>query len=101
MGWKKSIYVSEELNLRLREQAKYQPSMPTDLVQLVQTEFNERFWKIFTSSLPVRWPVLEKLMRTLTTSHFLPEIIVMPRGFKEQTRMVKEHPWKIPLTEQQ
>ena len=56
------------------------------LARLIQTEFNERFWQVFTSALPVRWPRLKTLIRTLTTGHFLPESVVMLGGFRDQLR---------------
>ena len=35
-------------------QVHYQPYMMAALVQLIQTEFNESFWKVFTSAFLVR-----------------------------------------------
>ena len=69
--------------MRLRAQARYKPTMLADLVQLIQTEFNKSFRKFLTSSLPVRWPRLEMLTRTLTTRNFRPESVVVPGGFQD------------------
>ena len=55
--------------------------MPAALVRIIQTEFNESFRQVFTSHLPVRWPHLTPLIRTLTTGHFCPDTVTMPGGF--------------------
>ena len=55
--------------------------MPAALVILIQTKFNESFRQVFTSHLPVRWPHLTPLIRTLTTGHFRPDTVTMPGGF--------------------
>ena len=46
------------------------------------SEFNESFRQVFTSHLPVRWPHLSPLIRTLTTGHFRPDRVTMPDGFR-------------------
>ena len=43
---------------------------------------NESFRKVLTSHLPVRWPHLTPLIRTLTTGHFRPYTVTMPGGFR-------------------
>ena len=75
--------------------------MSAALFQPIQNDFDKSFRKVFTRALPVRWPRLEKLTRTITTRHVFPESMVMPRGFQEHTRVMQEHLGKIPLTEQQ
>ena len=62
--------------------------MPSALVRLTQTDFNESFRKIFTSHLPVRWPHLTPLIRTLTTGHFRPDAVTMPGGFQHNLPVV-------------
>ena len=56
--------------------------MPAALVRLIQTEFNKSFRQVFTSHLPVRWPHLTPLIRTLMTGHFRPDTVTMPGGFR-------------------
>ena len=56
--------------------------MPAALFRLIQTEFNESSRQVFTSHLPVRWPHLTSLIRTLTTGNFRPDMVTMPRGFR-------------------
>ena len=43
---------SDWLSLRLCTQAQHQPNIPADLIQPVQTEFNERFCWVFVVPLP-------------------------------------------------
>ena len=88
------IDASEEVSSRLWAQERSQPPMPVVLVRLVQTDFNESYRKVFTSSLPVRWPHLETLTKTLTTGHLRPESVVMSVFFQEQTKAVNECPGK-------
>ena len=56
--------------------------MPAALVRIIQTEFNESFRNVFTSHLPVRWPHLTLLIRTLTTGNFRPDTVTMPGAFQ-------------------
>ena len=71
------INTAEEVNALLQAQFQHQPTIPTALVQLIQTDFNESFRQIFTSVLLVRSPELMPLMITLTTGHFRPESVYM------------------------
>ena len=73
---------ANEVNSHLRAQAGSQQDMPAALVRLIQKEFNESFRQVFTSHLPVRWPHLTPLIRTLTTGHFRPDTVTMPGGFR-------------------
>ena len=76
------IEAVNEVNSRLRAQTGAQQDMPTALVRLIQTEFNESFRQVFTSHLPVHWPHPTPLIRTLTTGHFRPDTVKMPGGFR-------------------
>ena len=76
------LEAANEVNSRLRAQEGAQQDMPAALVRLIQTEFNKSFQKVFTSHLPVRWPHLTPLIRTLTTGNFRPNTITMPDGFR-------------------
>ena len=76
------LEAANEVNSRLQAQAGSQQDMPAALVRLIQTEFNESFRQVFTSHLPVRWPHLTPLIRTLTTGHFHSDTVTMPGGFQ-------------------
>ena len=76
------LKAANEVNSFLHAQAGAQQDMPAALVRLTQTEFNESFRQVFTSHLPVRWPQLTPLIRTLTTRHFRPDTVTMPSGFR-------------------
>ena len=77
----KLLEASNEVNSRLRAQVGAQQDIPAALVRLIQTEFNKSFRQVFTSHLPVHWPHLNPLIRTLTTGHFHPDTVTMPGGF--------------------
>ena len=47
----------DKVKSRLQAQAAVQQDMLAALVRLIQTEFNESFSQVFTSHLPVRWPI--------------------------------------------
>ena len=85
------IDASDEVNVRLRTQARYQPSMPEDLMQLIKTDFNESCRKVFTSALSVMMTRLEMFTRTLASWNFLPERVVLPRVFQDQPQVTTEH----------
>ena len=70
------LEAADEVNSRLRAQAGDQQDMPAALVRLIQTELS--FQQFFTSHLPVRWPHLTPLIRTLTMGHFRPDTVTMP-----------------------
>ena len=71
-----------EANSRLHVQAGSQQDMPAAPVRLIQTDFNESFRQVFTSHLPVLWPHLTPLIRTLTIGHFRPDTVTMPSRFR-------------------
>ena len=71
----------DKVNSCLRSQAASQQDMLAALVRLIQIEFNESFRQVFTSHLPVLWPHLTPLIRTLTTGHFRPNTVIMPGEF--------------------
>ena len=75
------IEATSEVIACLRAQACHQPSMSVALIRPIQTEFNESLGKVFISTIPVRWPQLTMLMRTLATGNFRPESVVMTREF--------------------
>ena len=75
------LEAANEVNSQLRAQSGAQQDMPAALVRLIHTEFNESFRQVFTSHLPVRWPHLTPLIRTLTTGHFRPDTVTMSGGF--------------------
>ena len=76
------LEAADEVNSRLQSQAAAQQDMPAALVRIIQTEFNKSFQQVFTSHLPVLWPHLTPLIRTLTTGHFRPNTVTMPGGFR-------------------
>ena len=76
------LEAANEVNSRLHTQAGSQQDMSAALVRLTQTNFYDSFRKVFTSYLPVRWPHLTPLIRTLTTGHFRPDTVTMPGGFR-------------------
>ena len=73
----------DEVNPRLQAQAAVQQDIPAALVRLIQIEFNESFFQVFTSYLPVCWPHFTPLIRTLTTGHFHPDTITIPGWFQK------------------
>ena len=75
------LEASNKVNSCLRAQAVAQQDMPAALIRLIQTEFSKSFRQVFTSHLPVRWPHLTPLIRTLTKGQFRPDTITMPGGF--------------------
>ena len=76
------LEAANEVNSRLRAQAGAQQDMPAALVRLIHTKFNKSFRQVFTSHLPVRWPHLTPLIRTLTTGYFCPDTATVPGGFR-------------------
>ena len=84
------VEASEEFSTRLFAQAYHHPDMPEALICLVQTGFNESFWKVFVKPLSVRWPHFMPLLRTLTTGHFRANMVSIPGDFKD-------HPPPLPL----
>ena len=76
------LEAANEVNSRLRAQAGAQQDIPAALVRLIQTEFNESSRQVFTNHLPLRYPHLTPLIRTLTTGHFRPDTVTMPGGFR-------------------
>ena len=76
------LKAANEVNSRLRAEAGSQQDTPAALVRLIQTEFNKSFRKVFTIHLPVSWPHLTPLIRTLTPGHFRPDTVTMPGRFR-------------------
>ena len=76
------LEAADKVNSCLQPQTGAQQDMPAALVILIQTDFNVSFQQVFTSHLSVRWPHLTPLIRTLTTGHFRPDTVTMPRGFR-------------------
>ena len=85
-------YAADKVSVHLRVQTHYLTDMPTDLIRPIQTEFNRSYWKVFTSVLPVRWPLLVNLSQTLTNGHFSMDIVAMPGALGEATRLQKDIP---------
>ena len=71
------------------------------IIILIKIEFNKSFQKVFTSYLPVGWPRLETLMRTITTRNFYPKSVVVHGGFKNRQGLGKNAQVREPPTEQQ
>ena len=55
---------AEELKSCLSAQAAAQKYISSDLMRLSQTDFNNRFWKVFAIHLPVCWLDFTPLIRT-------------------------------------
>ena len=47
------LEAADEVNSRLQAQAAVQQDMPSALVRIVQTDFNESFRQVFTNHLPM------------------------------------------------
>ena len=64
-----------------RHRAKYhlQPTFPTALLRLIQTEFNGSFCQTLERHQRVRWPKFDQLRRALARGKFSPDNVALPR----------------------
>ena len=57
---------------RLRAQSHRQPTFPTALLRMIQTEFNESFCQALEHHQRVRWLEFDQLRSSLDTVNFRP-----------------------------
>ena len=56
------------------------------LIRLIQTNSNEVFWHVLTRALPVFWPQMTILTRTLTMGNFRSDIVTIPEHIQDSVK---------------
>ena len=83
---------------RLREQAHRNPTLPTSLLRLIQTDFNKSSRQALERQRRVRWMDYNQLRQALATDNFRSENVALPGSFAPTPPPANQHAEATPDT---